>query len=103
MTNTTKEVRISIGIIDGMKNEKKLDISTNEWGIILYSLYGRQSRVPFGLANIQIGWKYDCELPKDIDNYTDINQLIKDIKYCINSGVDRPTDIIYAKQRGLKQ
>ena len=99
----TKEVRISIGTIAGMKNERKLDISTNDWGIIRYSLYGRKSRIPFSLSNLQIGWKYKCELPKDIDKYDSIDKLIEDVKYCIDSGVESMTDIIYAKQRGLNK
>ena len=37
------------------------------------------------------------------DTIESIDKLIEDIKYCIDSGVERMTDIIYAKQIGLNK
>ena len=95
------QVKISMVTKDGYGNEHILDISSDDWGVIKYSLYGRKSKIPFSLSNLQIGWKYDCNLPTDIEKYTDVNQLVEDIKYCVNSGVERVTDILYSKQKEM--
>jgi hypothetical protein len=96
------QVKISMVLKDGMGNEHTLNVSSDDWGVIKYRLIGRKSRTPFSLSNLQIGWKYDCNLPTDIEEYTDVNRLVEDIKYCVNSGVKRVTDILYSKQKGNK-
>ncbi|MBC8427840.1 MAG: hypothetical protein H8D94_00050 [Candidatus Pelagibacter sp.] len=95
------QVKISMITKDGYGNENILNISSDDWGIIKYKLSGRKSKIPFSLSNLDIGWKYDCNLPTDIEKYTDVNRLMEDIKYCINSGVEDVIEILYSKQKEL--
>ena len=96
------QVKISMVTKDGYGNEHTLNVSSDDWGIIKYRLIGRKSGIPFSLSNLQIGWKYDCNLPTDIEDFDSVDDLVDVIKYCIESGVEDVTEILYSKQRGNK-
>jgi len=93
-----KKVSIRILLDDPMGNSHTLDVTNDEFGVLKYNFYGTNSRTPFSLSNMQIGWKNkDARLPDTIDDYKNVHFLTADIIEAIHTGTERLNRVVYRK------
>ena len=94
-TTQINEVKIKLRLTTYMcDNRYHFCVSNDDWGILKYSLSGTND--DHSLSNLQ----YTTLLPEVLDDYTDVDALVKDITRALKTGTHaKEVDVVYAKSR----
>ena len=87
-----KKIKVKLHTQDPFKNTHYLFADSDEFGFIKYNLRGK-SGMAHCLGNMQI----KEELPCDLDEFENVDDLVKEIARVVNTGTEKFVETIFAK------